>query len=67
MQLLTVSNEMLRNGVIQNNDTDADGDDTVSSLEITQIAVTSLSNSSNNFRNKSINIRNFSNRNLWNT
>ena len=42
----TVTVSDATNGVIQNNDTDADGDDTVSSLEITQIAVTGGSNSS---------------------
>ena len=42
----TVTVSDAANGVIQNNDTDADGDDTVSSLEITQIAVTGGSNSS---------------------
>ena len=42
----TVTVSDATNGVIQNNDTDTDGDDTVSSLEITQIAVTGGSNSS---------------------
>mgnify|MGYP001997836427 CR=1 FL=1 len=42
----TVTVSDAANGVIQNNDTDTDGDDTVSSLEITQIAVTGGSNSS---------------------
>ena len=42
----TVTVSDAANGVIQNNDTDADGEDTVSSLEITQIAVTGGSNSS---------------------
>ena len=44
MQHLTVSSAS--NGVTQDNDTDVDGDDTVSSLTVTQIAVTGSSNSS---------------------